>query len=100
MHDATPTSADLRDEGVTLAASGDQPWQERAVQWISALPYGTEFTSEDLTDAIGNPSNDHRAVGAAMLVHSRAGSIVTTGRFDRSARPSRHAGIIQVWVRA
>lgn len=100
MHDATPTGTDLRDEATALVVAAEPDWAEAAYQWVLALPSGTKFTSEDITDAIGHPLKaDNRAVGGVMLGLSKSSVIIPTGFLGRSARPSRHAGILREWVR-
>ncbi len=64
------TGAELRDEGMQLAADAVPTWYERAWRALVLLARaGVEFTSEDIVDIVGLPhgqagANTNNAVGA------------------------------------
>ncbi len=93
---------DLRDEGTQVAADAAADWSSDARQWITGLPAGAEFTSEDLTASIGLPraigKDRNNAVGAAILHASKAG-LITKLHYRPSTRRESHSAVIAVWVR-
>lgn len=93
----------LRDEGMARATAAVMPWPDEARAWVRALPKGTVFTSEDLTDAIGLPrgevgTNQNNAVGAIMRACSTANLIRKVGLRQSRKRQAHGATIIE-WVR-
>lgn len=60
----------LRDTGMQLALDAKPDWSALADEWFANLPEGTEFTADDLTNAIGLPTtsnpNSNNAVGAKI----------------------------------
>ena len=79
-----------------------QTWQREASKWLDALPSGTEFTTDDLYERIGNPdteANRNNVVGAWVNAQATRGLIRDTGRMVRSGRESRHRNKIAVWRR-
>jgi len=76
-------------------------WKVKADRWFDALPRGSRFTSEDVTDAVGLPSGDHglhrnNAVGAwvrFMVRDHRIARVDTTS----SRNPASHSAVICIW---
>ena len=98
-----PTGIDLRDRGTEAARDAVPDWSSQARAWIAGLPWGVEFTSEDLTSAIGLPRSEigkdrNNAVGAAMLHASKAGLIAKL-HYRPSTRRESHGAVIAVWRR-
>jgi len=60
----------LAETGMRLALDAKPDWSILADEWFALLPEGTNFTSEDLTNAIGLPDaskpNSNNAIGAKM----------------------------------
>ena len=90
-------------EGIALIIDSESPeldeWRETAYRWMDGLRPGVEFTSTDLVDAIGIAPSPN-AVGAVVRATAQRGSIRKTDRYVKSARPTCHAAIVAVWVRA
>lgn len=89
--------------GKALNAASTE-WRYLADRWVKALPPGTRFTSEDLTDAVGLPegkvgTNRNNAVGAVMAAYSRAALIRDSGAWVKSQRATNHAAKITIWER-
>jgi hypothetical protein len=92
-------SAALRDYGIAQAnESGDQYWRscfDAGVEHLAAS--GRVFSTDDLF-TLGVPAPDHpNRVGAAISAAMKAETIRPVG-YRQSARPSRHAGVVRVWV--
>jgi hypothetical protein len=93
-----------RDHGMALALAADDvtPWPQRAREWITALPPGTELTAELLTAAVGLPRdpgpNRNNAVGAAVRAAATAGLLVKVGH-TTATRKRSHARVLTVWAR-
>ncbi|MGY1712526.1 hypothetical protein ACI8AC_23745 [Geodermatophilus sp. SYSU D00758] len=89
----------LRDEGTARANGNADAWWadcfDRAVDYLAAT--GHEWTTDDVF-TLGVPPADHpNRVGARVRAAYQAGLIRPTG-YRTSARPSRHAGVVRVWV--
>ena len=88
----------LRDTGMALALEAKPDWSARADKWFDNLPVGTQFTSEDLIEAIGLPdlvgTNANNAVGAKMrFFKTRAKEV----GFRKTIRITSHSRRIIVW---
>ena len=88
---------DIRVVPLSLAAD----WKEKAELWFKLLSPGANFTSEDLTDAVGMPAgevgmNRNNAVGSFILVLRNRGAInkVTV---QSSRKRSSHGATLVVW---
>ena len=92
----------LRIIGTEQAKAHALPWHERAVLWIESRRVGRQFTSEDLTDAIGLPrrvgTNRNNAVGSAMQTASRRRIIKRIG-YTTATRKESHGRALAVWER-
>lgn len=89
---------DLKNEGIDEINSNPAmaPWRAVARQAIIRLALsGREFTSEDVTDIVGQPGHPN-AVGAVLNGAARAGLIYRVG-FKGADRPNQHAALISVW---
>lgn len=88
----------LRDIGMELALESKPDWSARADEWFDNLVEGTEYTSEDLVNAIGLPDNSalnsNNAVGAK--IRSLASRSDEVG-FRKTVRTTSHSRRIVVW---
>lgn len=92
-------SAALKAYGIALAnENGDKFWRscfDAAVDHLAAS--GREWSTDDVF-ALGVPTPDHpNRVGAAINAAMKTGRISPVG-YRLSSRPSRHAGVVRVWV--
>jgi hypothetical protein len=100
LWDDDPTKGEtLRDKGIGRVLSTDKvaTWRADAEAWVATLPPGQRITSETLITAVGMPPSP-RAVGAFIRTAAMAGWLTPTGEIVQNTRPSRHAGIVRVWV--
>ena len=67
--------------------------------WVIRLPHGAEFTSEDVTAAVGQPPHHANSVGALINDLARRGCIFVAGRRVKAKRSNQHSAKIEVWVR-
>lgn len=92
----------LRIVGTEQAKAHSLTWHEQAVLWIENRRVGRQFTSEDLTDAIGLPrrvgTNRNNAVGAAMQTASGRRIIKRVG-YTTATRKESHGRALTVWER-
>ena len=88
----------LKESGMALALEAKPDWSAQADEWFADLPEGTEFTSEDLTSAIGLPDystpNNNNAVGAKMRVFAFKSREVG---FRKTIRVISHSRRIVIW---
>ena len=96
----------LKQRGMKQALRPDAlaEWKDEFRAYIQSMPHDSEFTSEDVVDAVGLPSGDVRmnannAVGAMMNGLARRGLIAKTGVRVQSKRPSSHGAELILWVR-
>lgn len=97
---------ELKERGMKQALKPDvlAEWKDEFRTYIESMPEDSEFTSEDVVDAVGLPSGDVRmnannAVGAMMNGLARRGLIAKTGVRVQSKRPSSHGAELILWVR-
>lgn len=98
--DADPAKGEaLRDEGIGRVLGTDKvaAWRADAEAWVATLRPGQRLTSETLIAAVGMPPSP-RAVGAFIRTAAMSGWIAPTTEIVQNTRPSRHAGIVRVWV--
>lgn len=79
-------------------ANADGWWLDcsgRGVTWWAQA--GVPFTVEDVRD-LGVPEPDHCARWGALFAAFRARGLITCIGYRTSTRPSRHGGILRVWV--
>lgn len=79
-------------------ANADGWWLDcsgRGVTWWAQA--GVPFTAEDVRD-LGVPEPDHCARWGALFAAFRARGLITCIGYRTSTRPSRHGGILRVWV--
>jgi hypothetical protein len=92
----------LRDKGTAVALEAVPLWRDQAAAWIAGLPWGVEFTSEDLTAAIGLPrsvgKDRNNAVGASVRAAAQRGLIHRVG-YRNATRKESHAAALAVWRR-
>jgi hypothetical protein len=90
----------LANEGSRLALITKSLWSFDADVWLSDLPNGERFTSEDLIDGIGLPDssnpNSNNAVGAKIRTWSHNRMVERVG-FEKTRRVSSHARMIALW---
>lgn len=92
--------ADTAVRHVGNAAAVD--WLTTARQWITDLPPGYRFTTDELWHYLGGTdltTHEPRALGAVIRGAKTAGEIRGTGRYVTSIRPECHARPIPVWER-
>jgi len=89
---------------ITYAGNAaSQDWMTAAADWITLLPAGYRFTTDELWHHLGGlelTTHEPRALGAVIRSARRNGSIRGTGRYVTSVRPECHARPIPVWERA
>ena len=106
----SPTTGDLfasvaeqresRDKHTDLALlHADPEWKDRAWAWIVARRPGDDFTSDDLTMAVGMPTSHANAVGGIFNVAARADLIRKTDRYVMGKRATCRGAVLAVWVR-
>lgn len=79
-------------------ANADGWWLDcsgRGVTWWAEA--GVPFTAEDVRD-LGVPEPDHCARWGALFAAFRARGIIECIGYKVATRPSRHGGILRVWV--
>lgn len=96
------TGEGLRDIGQerALQAAYDTWVYQFKMELLRRARTGQPFTSEDITDTVGLPSNgenNNNAVGALMSLARRRGLIRKTGRMLPSRRPRSHARYLMEW---
>ncbi len=105
-----PTTGDLfasveeqresRDKHTDLALlHADPEWKDRAWAWIVGRHAGDDFTSDDMTLAVGMPTSHANAVGAVFNCAARADLIRKTDRYVMGKRASCRGAVLAVWVR-
>jgi hypothetical protein len=104
MNDQMDLGAYLADAGGQAALQAKQDWSWRADAWLDMRLPGHEFTSEDLTKAIGLPVGEtglhmNNAVGAKIRVWAKKGLIQKAG-YVNSRRAESHAAEIKLWRKA
>lgn len=90
-----------RDEGLRVVRDHTpETWAERfdecALRFAAMANGRREFTSEDVTEIVGQPPNHPNAVGARMNALAKRGLIVKTG-YRQAERPNQHATVIATW---
>ena len=89
-----------RDEHTDLTlVHADPEWKDRAWAWIVARRPGDDFTSDDLTMAVGMPTSHANAVGGIFNVAARADLIRKTDRYVMGKRATCRGAVLAVWVR-
>lgn len=88
----------LRREGVARANDGvDTWWKSCCDAAIVFLAWqGRPFTSDDVTALI--PPPDRPCWVGARFYAARVAGVIRFAGFTTSRRPSRHAGVVRVWV--
>ena len=90
----------LRDTGMQLALDAKPEWSALADEWFANLPEGTEFTSEDLVNAIGLPTtaeptvNQNNAVGAKVRAFAIQSEEIGS---KKTVRITSHSRRVVVW---
>ena len=88
----------LRDTGMQLALDAKPDWSALADEWFALLPEGTEFTSEDLVNAIGLPDNSapnsNNAVGAKIRALASKSDEVGS---RKTVRITSHSRRVVIW---
>ena len=106
----SPTTGDLfasvaeqresRNQHTDLAlVHADPEWKDQAWAWIVARHAGADFTSDDMTLAVGMRTSHANAVGGIFNVAARADLIRKTDRYVMSRRASCRGAVLAVWVR-
>ena len=99
-----PTGDELRDQGVSDCLSADnaihrghRPLVEHALDELITL--GLPFTSDDVREYLGPNFQPHSANLLPSVIQNYAATrrIIATG-WTRSTRPSRHGGVVRVWI--
>jgi hypothetical protein len=90
-------------DGMNKALAAKPEWSKLADQWLSELPEGTRFTSEDLTYSIGYPAGDNlgnanNAVGAKIRTWGNAGLTYRSG-YTQSNNLRSHGRMIAEWTK-
>lgn len=92
------TSDTLKLQGMQLALDAKPDWSALADEWFNSLPLGTDFTSEDLIQAVGLPDdsqlNSNNAVGAK--IRSWVGRTQEVG-YRKTVRITSHSRRIVLW---
>ena len=81
------------------AAERDSEWTARARSYVLQLSPGTEFSSDALRSACGDPSGPGNAVGALVARLQNQRLIAFTGESVMSTRPSARGRWVRVWTR-
>jgi len=93
-----------KEEGMAIALSKHEGYQDWFRKHVEDMPDGWLFTSEDVTEAIGLPTretemNKNNSVGALMNGLAKTGTIANTGSRVKSKRVSSHGAELVVWQR-
>lgn len=88
-------------DGVQQAEENtEDSWRRHARAELEVLARtGLTFTAEDLIKVVGAADHPNR-VGAAFMSARKAGIIEPTGSVVPSTTPSRHGGVVRVWIGA
>lgn len=94
----------LKDHGQAAAAEAALPWFDKGVRWIASKPPYTSFTSDDLVEALGLPTEDvgtnkNNAVGA-LFSYAVKQDLINRRGYRPSTRKSNHAAVVSVWIRS
>lgn len=94
-------AADSARNAQQAALDHAQDWRHRARSWFDNLDYGTTFTSEDVTAAVGMPAgtqgaNRNNAVGAFLRTLSVAG-LVKKVDLVSSKNARSHGAALILW---
>jgi threonine dehydrogenase-like Zn-dependent dehydrogenase len=98
LFDAT----EARDSAIATAAAGaGDAWLAAAVQRIGTVAATKlSFTTDDVwatLEAVGLRPREPRALGAAMKLAAKQGTIVATDMYRPSSRVECHARPVRVW---
>jgi hypothetical protein len=90
------------DQGMAQALRAErvQAWKEAAGYWLFDLPPGHTFVADDLVAVVGLPDSGpgkNNVVGAWISAQAKAGRIVWTGEYRKSARVVGHGNRIMEW---
>lgn len=81
----------------TVSSHTPEDWAKAfEEQVLDFVRLGSQFTSEDVTQLVGQPPNHPNAVGARMNAMARRGFIKRVG-FRKAERKNQHATVIGVW---
>jgi len=89
----------LKANGMKAALLAKHDWSIEADRWFQSLPDGAEFTSEDLTNAIGFPTtssaNGNNAIGAK--IRTWADKRTEKVGYKKTIRTISHSRMIVIW---
>jgi hypothetical protein len=93
-----------RDEGLAIVEDHNEPWMDRALREVAALPPYAELTSEDIRfrlvgRGLEEPGH-HNAWGALTMNAVRRGLLLDTGQMRAMSGPKSHARRTPVWRRS
>jgi len=84
-----------------FALEAKPEWSAKADNWLETAPSGYEFTSEDLTSAIGYPDEDNgintnNAIGAKVRSWAKSGLTEKNG-YINSINARSHGRVVAKW---
>lgn len=85
------------EDRIEAIAKANQEWTIKASEWISKLPAGTIFTSEDLVEEIGEPHSTGATGGLFQGAH-RARIIIPAG-YAGAKRKTSHSRVLRIWIK-
>jgi hypothetical protein len=83
----------------TASVRRDETWWDAAAQWLWNMPSGTQFTADDLREAVGRPQGSGNQFGACIRSWAVADKILHHG-YAQSREKSNHGHVHRVWVKA
>ncbi len=95
------TGRELGAKGQTKVLDKEvQAWKTLAEIRVRRLASsGLPFTIEDVYDTVGRPPRHFNSAGALLGSLARSGApIVWSGMVRPATTPSRHGGLIRVWI--
>jgi len=98
-----PKAEQLAAIGIQQALAARPSWSQLADKWLLQQRKGFVFTSEDLTNEIGYPTeenslNSNNAVGAKIRTWANAG-ITFRSSFTKSNNERSHGRLIAEWTK-
>ena len=83
----------------TAIVKRDESWWAAAAKWLWEMPSGTQFTADDLREAIGRPEGSGNQFGARIRSWAAADKIIHYG-YGQSRVKSNHGSVHRIWVKA
>lgn len=81
----------------TVAAANSFGWDSQALLWIETLPSGYLFTADDMTEAVGAPTNT--GVSGAVLRSAQKRRLISAIGYTKATRTTSHGRVLAQWLK-